>query len=139
MSWKDTCLDWQRHLGNHVFSKELVRRILLYALQNCSYPHIQMRIFFSGKTAKNIPIFCFFFFSLYSDFTIAVKGGDFYFALPVSKMQKKQVTENLDNKQRNRLYSSFGISAKRVALNFSVSYSYYLSLFYSAFQFPRAV
>lgn len=45
-----------------------------------------MEIFVLGKTAQNIPTFLKFFFN--SDFTIAVKDGDFYFALCVSRMQK---------------------------------------------------
>lgn len=121
LSWKDPCFDWQRHLDNSVFSKELVRRMLLYALQNCSYPHIQMRIFVLVKTAKNIPSFCFCF----------------VFWFHVSRMHEKQLTENLDNKQRNRQYPIFGLSAKRVILNYSVSYSYHLNFFYSDFRFCK--
>lgn len=136
MSWKDTCLDWQRHLDNCVFSEELVRRRLFHALQNCSYPHIQMRIFVLGKTTVNICSF-FFFFSLYSNFTITIKGGDLYFALCISRIQKMQMTENLDSKQRNRQYSFFGFSAKRVALNDSVSFN--SVSFIQLFNFVRAV
>lgn len=98
MSWKDTCFDWQRHLDNRVFSKgDAVVCIAEQQLPTHTNEDLCFR-----QDSKEHSSFFFFFFALCSDFTITVKGGDFYFALHVSRMQKKQVAENLDNKQRNR-------------------------------------
>lgn len=50
-------------------------------------------------------------FVLYSDFT--VKGGQYYFALSVSRVQKKQITENFRDKWTNVQYSSLRIFSQR--------------------------